>query len=137
MESGAANTDKPRRMKPRAALRVVYLAAPGKGFWISTAFRRILDIVVAVNALLAMPLVWSGVSRMRCCVPTLNGRHVRTKAGSSRTTTASHSNYGKYILKNFDRIVGSVCRHSTVEGSPALDFEAATITSRRIVGQRV
>ena len=63
MESGAANTAKPRRMNPRATLRVVYLAAPGKGFWISTAFRRILDIVVAVNALLAMPLVWSGVSK--------------------------------------------------------------------------
>jgi hypothetical protein len=63
MESGAAKTAKLRRINPSAALRVVYLAPPGRGFWISTAFRRILDIVVAVNALLAVPLVWSGVSK--------------------------------------------------------------------------
>jgi hypothetical protein len=63
MESGAAKTAKPRRMNPSAVLGVAYLAPPGRGFWISTASRRILDIVVAVNALLAMPLVWSGVSK--------------------------------------------------------------------------
>ena len=38
-------------MNPSAALRVVYVAPPGRGFWISTAFRRILDIVAAVTRL--------------------------------------------------------------------------------------
>jgi hypothetical protein len=136
MESGAVKTAKPRRMNPSAALRVVYLAAPGKGFWISTAFRRILDIVVAVNALLAMPLVWSGPPGCAVVYPPLMG----DMSGQKRFVQDNNRKslkLRKYILKNCDRIVGSVCRHSTVEGSPALDFEAATITSRRIVGQRV